>query len=120
MTGLMLTSEILDKAADVIEQRGWWRGAYKQPGADVRTCPVCVLGAINVVTGSQPDAESGFKVPCSASAAANALAEHLELRPDGDLIDALGNYWNDHEAEDAAQVIRDLRSAAASEREAGR
>ena len=116
----MLTSEILDKAADVIEQRGWWRGAYRQPGADVRTCPVCVLGALNVATGSAPDAESNFKVPCAVSAAANALARHLGLGTDDELIDALGNDWNDHTAESIDDVVSDLRAAAASEREAGR
>jgi hypothetical protein len=118
--GEVKTSEILDKAADVIATRGWWRGGYKEPRRDPRTCPVCVLGAINVATGSSPDAESSFKVPCVASAAANALAEYLYLNPGDDLIDVLGNEWNDCDVESAEEVVRKLRAAAASEREAGR
>lgn len=116
----MKVSEILDKAADVIAERGHWRGGYKRPGDDPATCPVCVLGAINVATGSSPDTEAGFKVPGTASAAANALADHLGLNPGDDLIDLLGNEWNDNDAESAEDVVRELRAAAASEREAGR
>lgn len=116
----MKTSEILDKAADVIAERGWWRGSYKEPRRDPRTCPVCVLGALNVATGSSPDVEASFKVPCATSAAANALADYLMLNPGDDLIDTLGNEWNDRDAESAEEVVRKLRAAAASEREQGR
>lgn len=116
----MKNSEILDKAADVIAERGHWRGSYKRPGDDPATCPVCVLGAINVATGSTPDTEAGFKVPGTASAAANALANHLGIDGDESLIETLGNEWNDHEVESAEEVVRELRAAATSERAAGR
>lgn len=115
----MKTSEILDKAADVIAERGLWRGSYKEPLANPATCRVCVLGAINIATGSRPDTEAGFKVPGATSAAANALADHLGLNPGDDLIDVLGNEWNDQAGSDV-QVVRALRAAAASEREQGR
>ena len=115
----MKPSEILDKAADIIAERGLWQGSYKEPLGNPANCRVCVLGAINIATGSNPDTEAGFKVPGSTSAAANALADHLGLNPGDDLIDVLGNQWNDSRGS-AKDVERALRTAAASEREAGR
>lgn len=117
-----LVSEILDKAADIIETRGWWQGTYMMPGGNPANCPVCLLGAINVATGLAPNIEGAFREDGPASTAARALAEHMGLNnPNGDgLVDLLGNEWNDREAESPEQVIAELRAAAQAEREAGR
>lgn len=114
----MNTPEILDKAADVIETRGWHQGGYTPDGTpgnpiDLRTCPVCVLGAIKVAAGCGPEDE----MPADAFEAATALAEHLEIddRLETGLLitEVVGDQWNDAAAESAEQVTAALRDCAA-------
>jgi hypothetical protein len=114
-------SEILDAAAAVIDVRGWHQGGFVPslaPVAELDTCPVCVLGAITVACGNDPeDFSQGNPIR-----AASALAEWLSL-PDRDAEDlevVVGDRWNDDPIRTADQVTRALRAAAASEREAGR
>lgn len=120
----MKTSEILDKAADVIEQRGWWRGDYrpglaelKRLGVTEAACPVCLLGGLNVAVGNSPSEPIYRESNPDAFAAARALADHLGV-PITTSATSLGDDWNDQQT--AEEVVRELRAAAASEREAGR
>lgn len=112
----MKTSEILDKAADVIEERGWWRGSFAESSG--RNCKVCALGAMNVASGLAPDDALGPDV----HKAAMALADHVGLAHEASGLGAtyaVGDHWNDSRTS-AEEVVRELRAAAASEREAGR
>jgi hypothetical protein len=117
----MLTSEILDKAADTIERNGLAKGDWYDFGVqdDSRECPVCALGAINVAGGSVPDG----LLNGPRRAAALALADRLGMRDDAlsyGLAVTVGRDWNDLPGRTAEQVVAELRAAAASEREAGR
>lgn len=117
----MLTSEILDKAADVIERNGWTQGDWYDVDArgDSRECPVCALGAINVAGGSLPD-----EFPDGPRrAAALVLADRLGVLEDAlsyGLSNTVGRDWNDVAGRTAEEVVAELRAAVASEREAGR
>jgi hypothetical protein len=114
---------IYERAAEVIEQRGWHRGNYipsstaNEP-AVLASCPVCVLGAINVATGYRPDADVDAVVGGENYEAALAFAVHLGFEfalADGVPVTGIvGEQWNDEDAEDAEQVITELRDFAAS------
>lgn len=114
----MDTAEILNKAADVIETRGWHRGSFTPDGTlenptDPKTCPVCVLGAINVAAGRA--AELDLTDRGTAQAAAEQLAAYLGLTYRlyrYTLVEVLGDEWNDSAAADEAEVITALREAA--------
>jgi hypothetical protein len=103
MTDPIETPEILAKAAEVIVERGWHVGNYKDP----HSCAVCLLGAISVAAGAAPDAIGTTEAPPAAEAAVAALERWLE--PGIDLAD-----WNDEIAEDADEVTTALRECAAS------
>ena len=114
----MKISEILDKAADVIEHNGWCRGAFieARPGVPPEQSPCCVFGAVAIAEGRDP--EFAF-----ANAAIDALAEHLGLAAQVEICkvpeeDHPVAVWND--SQNADEVVRALRDAAAAEREAGR
>lgn len=114
----MKTSEILDKAADVIERNGWYQGGFVQVerGRAPAESPCCVMGAINIAEGDDP-------LSSIISAAMEALAEHLGVDLDAwdpDCEDYPLGQWNDKVAESAGEAIGALRAAAASEREDGR
>jgi hypothetical protein len=119
VTDTTTPAEILLKVADVIETRGWYQSGYAPSDSrtDLSACPVCVLAALNVVTGHHPAKdflEHGDDDPATKAAA--ALAEHLGLSArvaKFGLVDALGEFWNDFEAESAEQVITALRECAA-------
>ena len=109
------TSEILNKAADAIEERGWaiggdgWNSRAREP--------LCLEGGIqaaldmqwSTITVEQQLSLDGFKI-CPAY---KAVQEYLELKEDP--ITQSGHElwrWNDNQAEDEAHVIRVLRAAA--------
>ncbi|MCW2938472.1 MAG: hypothetical protein JWN00_1457 [Actinomycetia bacterium] len=111
---------ILLKAADVIEARGHHRGDYapSDTRSDLRTCPVCVLAAINVATNHHPVTDFfnyGMDEPEAQAAA--ALAKHLGLAEcitPHELTDVVGEEWNDAPDRTAEQVTAALRECAAS------
>lgn len=94
-------AEILAKSADVIVERGWHRGNYKDPHGSA----VCLLGAISVAAGEEPHVIGSPEAPAEAAAAIIAFEDWLGS--DMDLAD-----WNDEIAEDADEVITALREAA--------
>lgn len=125
-----MVSEVLDKAAGVIERNGWHQGEFYQAGSapEPNLCKVCAGGAINVAGGEDPDREYAEG---SVRAARQAFAERIDpetvaeaLRVDGylerdELIELIGG-WNDQDHRTAEQVVAELRAAAAAEREVGR
>lgn len=115
----MGTPEILTKAAEVIEERGWYQGGFMPSLTDMDPAdlPVCVLAAINVAADHDPD--EGFGPAGDRQDAALALAEHLGLRAALDdfeeegIENVIGNDWNDRPERTAEQVTAALRECAA-------
>lgn len=119
----MTPAEVLARAADVIEERGWNRFGYVPDDADESNCPVCVLAAINVAAGRAPTA--GFfssGTMALAQQAAEVLADYLGMPEQArtlGVVDAIGEHWNDHLAGTETQVVTTLRAAAAEYAGAG-
>lgn len=114
----MDAAEILNKAAEVIETRGWHQGGYMPYGDDTSTCPVCVLAAINIAAGHHPetDFEIGHPTGDPARQAAEEFADHLGIGEQlqyYSVTEVIGEQWNDHDASSAEQVIAELRATAA-------
>lgn len=121
------TARILRKAADVIETRGWNQGGYMPSfsGVDPRTCPVCVLAAINVAAGREPyeDFTSGDSLLAAlvlADFLGLGLGNDVESHEEGGIENVVGNDWNDCTATSAEQVTKALRECAAELTEAAK
>jgi hypothetical protein len=147
---LLLPSQVLAAAADVIERNGWLQRDFFQAtaGRDPKTCPACVDAAISIAAGRHP--EFGVEpfdhntVPLAGDpdkptewaldgpdaevmeviAAARAVfARHIRnvIGYRSALPDAaLITHWNDVAGRTAGEVVRELRAAAAAAREDGR
>jgi hypothetical protein len=111
----MRTSEVLDRAADLIEERGWTKGAGGWQGDRL-----CIEGAIHAAAGmkTHPVIDWPLTNLCPAGL---ALRDHLSLgaftherRPWPDLTGSPLSRWNDN-AESAGEVIAALRAAAVIE-----
>lgn len=120
-------SEILDKAADQIDRRGWVQDDWWE--ADTPThwtdCKVCAGGGINAAAGWAPDFDGYDRLGAEHPAARAVIAFADRVAPDRespavDWAMALIIRWNDEEGRTATEVVRELRAVAASEREAGR
>ena len=110
----MKTSEILSKAADIIDERGWYQGHYMPWGADRASCPVCALGAINVAAGFPPDGSPDESSDVAGPAGGAAAELVLWLGGNFEI-----DHWNDAPGQSAAVVVRELRACAADLAEAG-
>lgn len=101
------TSEVLNRAADLIEERGWVQGV---DGMIADGCsPLCLEGGIAAAIGADMHAGAGPYPPkyfyddveeCPAWA---AVTSYLSLRP---------YVWNDNEGRTAAEVVEVLRAVA--------
>lgn len=102
----MNTSETLNRAADLIEERGWGQatGWHPAPGD---TGPLCVEGALNATRGLR------HKWTCPAW---QAVADYIADRPGVLIHKGSGRpivwVWNDRPERTAAEVIEVLRAAA--------
>jgi hypothetical protein len=112
----MKVSEILERAADIIDRQGWCKRAYyeRHTNLDAKACPVDISGAINVAQGRHPG------VTPDDDPAVEAVARFY-----GDTSgDARGRRWFLHEWNDAlgsaAEAVAGLRKVALAEAEAGR
>ena len=108
--------EILDGAAVVLIERGWHQGDYIPRGGDPKTCPCCVIAAMNVAAGKPPDDVLDYDLNPDVYTAAEALAEWLDLDADDGLTEVLGEGWNDDPSMTAERAIHGLRRCAAAER----
>lgn len=110
----MLTSEVLNKAADLIEERGWGQGPNTW-GDEPTEHTLCVEGGILAAMGGEFEHFDPAFVTCPAY---RAVRSHLEGRYEflcgldqgGRLWD-----WNDDSDRTQAEVIEVLRAAAAIE-----
>jgi len=133
------TAAILEEAADVIRRNGWHQGDYYDPYTygdlnrpdhpNPRSCPVCLLGAIAVAAGADPE---NWVETSQSRDAVLAVGRRLgiDLEPGGVPLDLQDNRdiehmacevggWNDTDAREAEDVIAVLEAAAKAEREAG-
>jgi hypothetical protein len=86
------TSEILNKAADLIERDGWWSQNPRAPRGGVR--PQCASNAISDVT-SDITAQYAFSTYLTGEASLSAIWD-----------------WNDADDRTATEVVEALRAAA--------
>lgn len=109
----MKVSEVLDKAADLIEPDGAWtqgvnaRDADGNPTSaldDTATC-WCALGAIAHID----DSRRAYLYACALSQQVWAVRRFRDVP-----------HWNDDPERTQAEVVAALRAAAQAEREAGR
>lgn len=108
----MQTSEILHKAADLIEERGWGTGSETWGYVDFAS-PLCIEGAIGAAMGkvvNVPGDDGIWPQDIQTCPAGKAVSEFLgeRRRSTGWLC-----HWNDTRARNAAEVIEVLRGAAA-------
>ena len=103
----MDTHEVLDLAADIIEEQGWTQGPDGWPDNPDDTGPVCIEGALTRAMGLDYFADCAKVVE---SPAMRVLSAHLGRA----LIHPFE--WNDQEGRTAEEVIAALREAADLER----
>lgn len=114
----MNTSEVLNRAADLIEERGWKRGGMGWPMPDRPQMGLCLEGGIMAASGqTYLDVNFDDLWTCPAYRAVQAylhLSEVMERhRPTDDYLQPAEPLWrwNDHQ-DDAEQVIATLRATA--------
>jgi len=108
----MRTSEVLNTAADVLEQRGWV--GYDCPGnydtwgwGENLTGPICIEGGILAALG-RPSRFTSIEIErCPAG---RAISDYLDRHETCALW-----RWNDVEGRTAAEVIEVLRACAVIE-----
>ncbi len=95
----MTTADVLRRAADVIEERGWTRGQMED-----RNGRVCAVGALRVVCLGSPEA-SPYLISREYLSVYDRLCAHLDV-PSLD-------EWNDHQPSQQ-YVVAAFREAAAA------
>lgn len=116
----MNTSEVLNKAADLIEERGWAAGGGWITSVTVdQVTPVCleggVMGAMGLV--APPRLSNADLVGLWTCPAYKAVSDYLGLDStprtdvDGEPTEPLWR-WNDHTSRSASEVVEVLRATA--------
>lgn len=104
--------EVAARAAEIIRTNGWYQGFYvdnlREDRKDVRECPVCLAGAINIADGRDPRDEGLFGDSIGAFA---AIRRRIERLTNACLIAE----WNDDPSRTADEVIAVLEQVAAGE-----
>ena len=104
------TSDVLNKAADLIEERGWGSGPEAWDGED--GSGLCIEGAILAALGISIDARSTVLWTCPAYV---AVADYLDRpRRAAEYGRDLWK-WNDEDNRTASEVIEVLRACAVIE-----
>lgn len=102
----MNTAEVLERAADLIEERGWWQQDEECEQGDSLCAQLAIAAA---KTEIEFEYMERF-VP------EQLLMEHLGIESTRNWLDPLFN-WNDDPIRTKEQVVKELRSCAASLRE---
>jgi hypothetical protein len=107
----MNTSEVLNTAADLIEERGWKRGNDGFRGKGGLCLEGGIIAALGWEWGAVPEmAFSGYTCP-----AYEAVRDHLDVVRNGDNYTERLWLWNDAPTRTAAEVIEVLRACAVIE-----
>ncbi|MGZ4521036.1 MAG: DUF6197 family protein [Mycobacteriaceae bacterium] len=101
----MKTSEVLNKAADLIQERGWGQGIWDAGPA------LCLEGGILAALGHPCDLTTVRPWFAGKCPAFDAVCDYLQI----DFPAAMPWQWNDTVAEDASEVIEVLRACAVIE-----
>ncbi|MFD0902386.1 DUF6197 family protein [Actinomadura sediminis] len=119
---MMKPSQILERAADVVERNGLHHGDWilTVPDMPEVDCPVCAGGAINVAAlgHAEIDADDEASLRGAHRQAYLALARLIVpgvAEETEALIETVAR-WNDAERPTAEQVVAMLRAAAENER----
>lgn len=104
----METADILEKAAEVLETRGWCQGTYHNPAGRV-----CAVGAVRTAVWGAPllrdlEREVSTKDYVKVNEALMVLAEDIGLQNWNDLAPG----WNDHPDRTQDEVIDAFKHAA--------
>ena len=114
MTDHQHTADVLNRAADLIEERGWVRGNWGTHAA----APLCLEGGILAALGQRfasVDLQDLWECP-SYRAVADYLALPYTREPGENLATEEALWaWNDENTRTASEVIETLRAAAAIE-----
>lgn len=103
----MNTADILDRAADLIEERGWNQGWY------VNECGgLCAVGAMYTAAGVELPV--GAEFPDIPDEVSNAVLR--AFRVFGDHVKRLASAWNDAPGRTKEEVVSTLRAAAQAAR----
>lgn len=108
----MNTADILDRAAGVVEKRGWTQRWYVNASGEV-----CPRGAIYVACGVEPDPYPEVEVvdwPGWSPAAASAAMDACDLLDKA--VDDYAESWNDRPERTKEEVVSTLRAAAQAAR----
>ena len=100
----MPTSEVLNRAADLIEERGWTQGDGWVLRESTPDAPLCLEGGIQAATGLVGQDRLDALWACPAW---TAVADYL------DTLNVYG--WNDRAGRTASEVVEVLRACAAIE-----
>lgn len=98
---------VMRRAASVIRIRGWYQGGYydgdrRAAGTPIDECAVCLLGAVNVAVGNEPnDPVGAFRF---SSVLNDALRQSTGL--------AGASAWNDAEGRTVDEVLALLEETA--------
>jgi hypothetical protein len=124
MSTTVATSEVLNRAADLIEERGWV-GRGGQGWTDDAGSPLCIEGAISAAMGTAIYAYGGFTSAPNRCPAGLAVREHLGLGPYVGVSTSRALFaWNDElrlvngefvSVRTQAEVVEVLRAAAVIE-----
>ena len=114
----MNTSEVLNRAADVIEERGWTQGGDSNDQPWDGPNGVCLEGGIAAAAGLDRRF-GGFPDLYNGCPAYEAVVSHLGLNPmpkrgGAPIMDAVWQ-WNDKPGRTASEVIEVLRACAVIE-----
>lgn len=97
MTGIT-PADVLDKAADILDERGWCRHTY----TNHVTGHHCAVGAIRAAADAlETEMRDGWYV--------DAFRASVALTDD---VGSTVQYWNDHVVKDKRQVTRAMRRVA--------
>lgn len=113
----MNTSDVLNLAADLIEERGWQTGPFGWENDR----PLCLEGAIAVASDLGAHDSRRMHALYNGCAAYNAVARYLELpenpytRPCTEDHHGFLWMWNDNNAGSQDRVVEVLRAAAVVE-----
>jgi hypothetical protein len=107
------TSEVLNRAADILQRDGWHQGGYApdqtEDGIPTTGLPVCAIGALCAAEGAPLywSADLGCWAGDDMSEAGQALGYYL-----GGIFPIHVPEWNDSPNRTAAEVIEVLRAVA--------
>ena len=116
MNILIEAAQVLEKAAAVIEERGWTQGTNQDNNGRL-----CVFGGLAVALGDDPDDNydkpwAGPKATGLRRAIVGGMLEELGRRVDADTnLEAAGELstsWNDRSGQTSHKVTTTMRSAA--------